>query len=273
MNKKVKILLPSKINDGRIDTILRLFSIIKESKNIILNWERVIEINAAGYAILAWFFDQIIEQKSKVVHINISKSFKTNPIIENLINIGNYKFAIQKPQIHEFYKENMILKSGETSFYSQFLDDIYLNTNIQLNQNLDFAARLITNELIQNTIDHSTSERYYLYAAIENNIFNIGLLDMGITIPAKLSQKYLCKSDIECIELAYIEGISTRRQRPGGLGLTHTFNYLKKFNGTLTLISRNAQVRRYFKNKKIVKSKLKHTLNGTWCFVKFPINQ
>ncbi|MEK6704547.1 MAG: hypothetical protein AABZ06_02045 [Bdellovibrionota bacterium] len=100
---------------------------------------------------------------------------------------------------------------------------------------------------------------------------HVGMLDMGITIPTKLKPKYDAKSDTDYIELALREGTTTRRERPGGLGLFHTFDHLKQHGGTLTIISGNGQVIRYFKNKKIIRQHNKRRLNGTWCMVRFPL--
>ena len=120
-----------------------------------------------------------------------------------------------------------------------------------------------------NCIDHSTAERYYLYAGKEGREFHLGALDMGITIPAKLERKYSVKNDVELLEMSFEEGISTRRQRTGGFGLYQTFEHLKQNKGKLTMVSRNAQVRRYFNRRSVIKGPLKYTLDGTWCFARF----
>jgi len=93
-----------------------------------------------------------------------------------------------------------------------------------------------------------------------------------VTLPAKLEQKYSSPSDEAYLDLALKEGITTRRSRPGGLGLFHTFEYLKDFSGTLTLISRRAQLIRYFKSKRVVRQSLKHILHGTWAMARIPMD-
>ena len=94
-----------------------------------------------------------------------------------------------------------------------------------------------------------------------------------MTIPAKLEQKYSLTDDTAYLAHSFEEGVSTRRQRQGGLGLSHTFDLVKDSGGTLIVMSRHAQIRRYFRNRKVVRGVLKQPLRGTWCFVKFPLTE
>ena len=132
-----------------------------------------------------------------------------------------------------------------------------------------FSIQLVFNELIQNAVDHSTSERYYVYFGIVDDEVHFGILDMGVTLPAKMEQKYDAKDDIEFLELSLKEGVTTRRLRTGGLGLFHTFEMIKNLEGKFVFISREGQIRRYFSQRKIRHLKLKHVLHGTWVMFTF----
>lgn len=125
----------------------------------------------------------------------------------------------------------------------QFVDKMKTRFIGQLNGDLEFSASLILNELMVNSVDHSTAERYFLYAGTWNNEFHIGALDMGITIPAKLERKYKASDDVHYLDMALKEGVSTRRQRLGGFGLFYAFEHLKTSRGKLTILSREAQIR------------------------------
>ncbi len=140
-------------------------------------------------------------------------------------------------------------------------------------EDLAFSCRLMLNELMQNSLDHSSSERYYLYGGVWENEFHLGALDMGITLPGRLEGKYTCASDVEHLKLALKPGITTRRLRPGGLGLSHVFELLKNAEGRLTIVSRRAQLRRYFKRRVTAAGALKYPLPGTWCFGRFPLQK
>lgn len=48
---------------------------------------------------------------------------------------------------------------------------------------------------------------------------------------------------------------------------------LKKHQGQLTIISRNAQLRRYFNQRTVRRGSLKFPLPGTWCFARFPLER
>lgn len=268
-----RILLPSTIGDGRLDTILEIFSRLKQDPKghkIRLNWTRVVEIMPAGYAILGCLFDASIEHQIHLENRFIKKRFQMSPVIRNLMNISRFKMLPQ-PHIHYESTCNFILGGGETSLNMTFMNEVESKFKSILSEPVAFSCRLIFNELMQNSVDHSTSERYYSYAGPWKSEFHIGVLDMGITIPAKLEQKYSCAQDEEYLMLCPKAGISTRRQRLGGLGLSHTLDLLKNHQGRLTILSRDAQIRYYFKRRHISKGRLKHRLNGTWCFVRFPL--
>ncbi len=266
------ILLPQVISDGRLDAVLEIFSLIKlEKKNkkpLQLDWTKVKQITPAGYAILACLFDTAVEQKAKIRNLRIKKIFKSGSVIQNLDKISEFK-GLPKPSIHNFENSETLLEGHELSVHPDFMDRVEWKFKGLLSEDLVFSSRLIINELMVNCIDHSTAERYYLYAGTREREFHLGVLDMGITIPAKLERKYSAKDDVELLEMSLKEGISTRRQRTGGFGLYLTFEHLKKNKGRLTILSRNAQLRRYFNRRSVIKGPLKHTLDGTWCFARF----
>jgi len=272
----MEIVLPQEIGDGRIDTLLKVFSELKkfssEKHKIQLNWSKVKRISPAGWAILACLFDAAVEKKQVLDNIFVHKEFKNFPVIQNLLQISNFK-KLPSPDVHDFSSSNTLLKGKMTSIDSLFMEQVRSECGKDLPEDLDFDCELIFNELMQNSVDHANAERYYLYAGLWLDEFHIGVLDMGITIPAKLEQKYTCPNDVAYLELALKSGISTRRQRPGGYGLSHTFDLLKENKGRLTLMSRNAQIRRYFKTRKTQRGPLKYRLNGTWCFVRFPLDK
>ena len=265
--------LPTTIDDGRLDWAIRLLS---ESRSysgkgdlIRMNWRNVSEISPAGQAILCCLFDTFIEQKTMVKNLYIPRRFKTIPIVTNLKKIDEFK-RLPNPTIQDFETQDLILK-GRTTL------DILLRESFEekfkhvLSPDLIYDCLLVLNELMQNTVDHSTAERYYLYAGPWEGEFHAGILDMGATVPAKMEQKYTCADDLEYLELALKEGFGTRRQRPGGVGLSYFFSYLKKHSGKLTLISRRAQVRRYFNTRRSQSTSIKYPLMGTWCFARFAL--
>lgn len=269
----IEFLLPGSIGDGRLDTMIEIFSRVKQAEKkdeVRLNWTRVTEILPAGYAILACLFDTAVEHRSRLENVFVKKRFRTIPVIKNLIDLARFK-GLPQPNIHYSQTNNFILSGGETSLNMTFMDQVDLKFKKTVSEDLTFSCRLIFNELMQNSVDHSTAERYYAYAGPWKTEFHIGVLDMGITIPAKLEQKYSCDSDVDYLMLCPKVGISTRRQRVGGLGLSHTLDLLKGHQGRLTVLSRDAQMRRYFKRRHIARGRLKQRLNGTWCFARFPL--
>lgn len=266
---QINIKLPSVIDDGRLDWALRLFNQAAQTgARVSLDWGDVREISPAGFAILCCIFDFFVEQKKRITSVFVRKKFREIPVVKHLLNIRNYP-SLPSPNVQDIDSVGLILK-GETTVDIMIQERLAEKFSFILSDELLFDCLLILNELMQNTKDHSAAERYYLYAGIWKKEFHIGVLDMGVTIPAKMEQKYVCNDDLEYLELALKEGTTTRRQRTGGVGLPYFFQYLKRNVGKLTIVSRMAQIRRYFRTRKSQRNILKYPLRGTWCFARFP---
>jgi hypothetical protein len=176
--------------------------------------------------------------------------------------------SLPLPREHDFKDEcsfSLCCQGGIVLRYKELL----AQKNYKIDPDLEFSTQLVFNELIQNAVDHSTSERYYLYFGKIKDQIHFGLLDMGVSLPAKMEQKYNATNDVEYLELSLREGISTRRQRTGGLGLFHTFEMIKEQQGKFVFLSRDAQIRRYFSQRKVNRMNLKSRLNGTWVMFTF----
>ncbi len=264
-----KYLLPLSIDDSRLDLILEIFAKIRSGREeIYLDFQKTKNISAAGLAILCCLSDSAREAHTKLESINYShlhcKEFLTTILnssgYEGFINIENFKYE----------GDNILVEALENTIAPWFLDKVDQKFEKTITEENLWNARLILNELMQNAKDHSTSERYFIFAGAYSDHFQIGVCDMGVTIPAKLSQKYICENDSSYLIKSLEFKVGTRRTRPGGLGLNHMFEILKSNQGRLVILSRDAQLRRYFKTRKTDSSKLKYTLNGTWCMGRLP---
>lgn len=270
---RMKLILPLSIDDGRIDWAIALINKIIEigetKKELNLDWRRVSNISPAGLAILACILDTRIEQRARIKNVFIPRRFKEIPVIQNF----EKEFSSLPPPSINNYESSGVLLKGAISLDVLFRERLEEKFSAVLSDELIFDVLLILGELMQNTIDHSTAERYYVYCGVWKNEFHAGLLDMGISIPAKMQQSYSCGNDLEYLKLALKEGTTTRRARTGGIGLTYFFDYLKRHEGKLTIVSRHAQIRRYFRTRRSQTNILKYPLRGTWCFARFPLGE
>lgn len=258
--------LPKTLGSERLDTIILLISSIRDEAEIVLDWSKVSVIEPAGIAILSVIFDQSIEKECKIVNINVSPEIKRKyPLI---VFSKDRPGALPLPSFHDFQNSESFLLCCQGGIDLRY-KEILANKFEKLDSDLVFSVQLVFNELIQNAVEHSTSERYYLYFGLLNDEVHYGVLDMGVSLPAKMEQKYNAEDDIDYLELSLKEGISTRRQRTGGLGLYHTFEMIKDLHGKFVFISREGQVRRYFSQRKVNRMKLKAKLNGTWVMFTF----
>jgi hypothetical protein len=260
--------LPQKIGSERLDTVIESLSVMREVSELNLNWERVEKIEPAGRAIISILIDQAIEKNCLLIHSNLNSNIKKDhPLLKNLFK----KDGLPKPDQH-FYKDNnsfhICCQGGINLLYKEILTRDYIHI---LDEDLLFSIQLVFNELIQNAVDHSTSERYYVYFGLVDDEVHFGVLDMGVTLPSKMEQKFNAKTDIDFLEMSLKEGITTRRLRSGGLGLYHTLEMIKEMGGKFVFISRDGQIRRYFSQRKISRLKLKSRLHGTWVMFTFKI--
>lgn len=270
---KATFLFPQIIGDGRVDIFLKWIFLAKQhgrNLQLKLDWSKVSFISPAGFAVLACLFDTLIEQKARIFSVHVPKKLREFPAVNHLIHPG--RFSILPPATLQNFENGAILLAGrQNAIDPLFSERLHEKFSLRLSGDLIYAAVLTLNELMQNSVDHAASERYYLYAGLWGKEFHAGCLDMGITIPAKLEQKYIRNNDLEYLELALQKGTGTRRTRTGGFGLYYFFEFLKESGGKLTIVSRGAQIRRYFKTRKSQKNILKYRLPGTWCFARFPL--
>lgn len=258
--------LPKIIEDSRIDIYLILLEAIKKHPKIALEFFRPTQISPAGHAILACLCDSIIEQRCAVLWS--SKKTGAHSFISLIQSIQEKHNLLPDPSVYDFESESCLFKGIKNGLDLSLIEKI--EYKFTLDDNLLFDCKLILNELMQNTISHSGAERYFMYAGKWKNEIHLGVLDMGISIPAKLRQKYVRENDLDYILLAMEEGSTTRRQRMGGFGLYYFHHFLKRNRAKLTLVSGEAQVRYYFHTRKSQKSYLKYPLRGSWCFARIP---
>jgi len=269
----IEVQLPEVIDDGRLDWALALMNASRaigaDGGDLRLNWGKVREISPGGMAILCCICDSLIEQRNHVKCVFVPKRFKEIPVVRSLTGIRPDS-PLPPPGTYDFEDDDTMLR-GRCSLDVMMGERFREKFSGAVAEDIAYDCLLILNELMQNTVDHSTAERYFLYAGLWGNELHAGVLDMGVTIPAKMQQRFSCSDDLEYLEFALKPGTTTRRQRTGGVGLSYFFSFLKRNGGKLTVMSREAQVRRYFSTRKSQRDMLKYPLRGTWCFARFPL--
>lgn len=258
--------LPKIFGSERLDTVIEILDAMRSHNEIEIDWAEVHIIQPAGKSIISIIIDQAIEKKCFLIHTNLNKAHKQqHPLLKNLYK----KDGLPKTTDHHVRDLNsfsICCQGGIDLLYKQILIDHFSE---KLNEDTLFSVQLVINELMQNAVDHSTSERYYIYFGIQEKEIHFGVLDMGVTLPSKMEQKYDASSDIDFLEMSLKEGTTTRRLRIGGLGLYHSLEMIKNEGGKFVFISRDGQIRRYFSQRKISRMKLKNRLHGTWVMFTF----
>ncbi len=263
------MIFPTLIDDSRLDSYLIALKSLTEKKTVEWVFPKNIRISPAGMAILCCLVEAA-KEKEVLIHFIIRGRRKTDALhFLNHLNshVLSHK-GVVSPSLYDYESENSLLIGRPSGLDLGFMEK--MEPKFQLSDDLDFDCRLILQELMQNSIDHSGGERYFMYAGLWEKEIHCGVLDMGVSIPAKLRQKYDQPDDIQLLLLALKEGSTTRRERTGGLGLSHFRDVLRRNKGKLTVASGWAQIRFYFQTRNAQKSTLKYRLPGSWCFARIP---
>lgn len=263
--------LPEKLTEEHTEWAISLLCDLEGTKasKIRLDFCKVNKINAFGYALLCIVAQKCREGICEIELSNLPKKSERHFLDKIFLKSGG-QIPISNMKL---MTQTLMVYGKENSIAPEFLDQMDDRFQGRVSEESLWNCRLILNELMQNTKDHSTSERYFVFAGLEKESVSVGLLDLGVTLPAKLESKYQCVDDGKFLLKSLELGVTTRRSRPGGLGLTHIQNIVKANRGQLTLLSRNFSVRIYFKNRKKAFMKLKYPLHGTWCMVRLPLEK
>jgi hypothetical protein len=224
-----------------------------------------------------WFLEALKQcRESGVLDVEVLKLHSLRSVhptgialIELLREEANFKkISIQTiPACPRFpvHTDSYSLDWFEGSLKPLFLERFLELNSAKMNEDFVYDYSLVFNELTQNAKDHSGSEKFLVLLTPED----IGVFDLGVTIPAKIAERYDVDNDVAAIELALEEGVTTRRLRSGGLGLFYTFSHLKNYDGTLTILSGRGQLKRYLANKKITRKELNPRMSGTLIYCQF----
>ncbi|MDR3555188.1 MAG: hypothetical protein P4L55_10575 [Syntrophobacteraceae bacterium] len=109
---------------------------------------------------------------------------------------------------------------------------------ITMTEGLQGSLRLAINELMTNAFDHSGSKRgCYVCAQTYEEIIRLCVADFGVGLLTKLGSKYNLKDSYSAIKLAVREGITTRSEQAGGLGLWHIQRFIRVNHGKMCVLS------------------------------------
>ena len=265
-------ILPVELSDSRMDLILEIINTIsKNPPKLVISFQKNITISPAGYAVFMCILDSATEHNVTLIFKNLDKKNHTHQKINQLNTQQSSTKGFLNIAEMNYVTSTQINWAKISSIAPEMISKIEEKFLSPLGENRLWNIQLVLNELMQNAVDHSTSERYFIYAGISNNNFEFGVLDRGVSIPSKLEAKYSEDSDQAYLEKSLQNKIGTRRNRVGGLGLFYLFENIKEEKGKLVIISRHGQLRRHFGARKIISTKAKYPLRGCWCFAKIPL--
>ena len=133
-----------------------------------------------------------------------------------------------------------------------------MDSSIKVSDEDKFKMRLHINELLTNGFDHSGSKTPCYVCAQwypHKRDIKISVADGGMGILENLNRsgKYgIFTNHAVAIKKATKQGVTTRVNKEGGMGLTYVRKYTIRTGGLLTIISGNAKVN-FYSNKMEIK--------------------
>ena len=187
---------------------------------------------------------------------------------------------------HEFLRqigfEALFLKDGEKALstptsvilrWLRTIDPMYVaeliaavGYNLPIGEEDRYQIQMHLTELMQNAQDHADSNMGFFVCAQwypQKGNLRISFVDVGRGIPASLRtlpQYSKERSDSKLISESTKPGVTTRKHE-GGMGLYFIRQYLRKYGGTLSIISERGRIT--FQPKKTIKYRRPPRFPGT----------
>jgi hypothetical protein len=142
-----------------------------------------------------------------------------------------------------------------------------LDYHLNISRGLKWVLHMSLSETMQNVVDHSGVDDYYVCATYfrRRREIRLCIADLGRGIPSSLRNgetRIPFSNDYEAIRLATDIGISCRSRRDG-LGLNHIREFLAVNKGQMCIISENGKVFWKFDQGKILRQKMAQPFSGT----------
>ena len=192
-------------------------------------------ITPFGIVLLAGTISECLGQGKKVKY----RPPRNRRAKKFLSGIGFYKFFRFPDEPHKLESPHVQLRRLD-SINPLLTDQIIevFNYAINMTEGLQGSLRLAINELMTNAFDHSGSERgCYVCAQTYEKIIRLCVADFGVGLLARLRSNYDLTDSYSAIKLAVQEGITTRSQQAGGLGLWHIQRFIKVNEGKMCILS------------------------------------
>lgn len=226
--------------------ISKLYELLNSSysQKVLLDFSGVEFISANLFAIIGAVLDECLERNNHDIFVRGLNDKIRTTIAKNgfnkYLNIESipdtYKNCV-KYTIFEAHTEQLVEFEKYILLYIMGHDGIPIMSEV-------FKNHLIDNflEIFNNVIDHSESDKVYVCGQFfyTKKTFCFSIVDIGITFEDKISTFF---NDINIeppekkIEWALEMGHSTKKNEPGGLGLTTLFDFIQQNNGDIFICS------------------------------------
>ena len=240
---------PKKINNNfnDINELIRIYNkmkVIKDSE-IALNFKDTNWMSGELVALLGAICYNIKNKYNKEnIYIacskNIETTFQSNSFSKQIINMQNGNTKITSIEYKCFNEE---LNNNNLNCFDNYIKK-ELNEKIEFKQEeIDYIC-LFLSEIFVNARTHGKTHNIFCcgqkYPKI--NKIKILLVDLGIGIPYNVRNRTdENMNDIECIKWSLKKGNSTKIENAGGLGLYDIFEFVKKHDGNISIISSKGQ--------------------------------
>ncbi len=221
----------------------QLLSYSQQARNsvdseVVFDLTRTTFLTPFGIVLLAGTISECLSQGKKVVYRKPRK-VRTRKFISG---IGFNKFFRLSDEEHKIESSHVQLRRLDAIDYllTEQIVKVF-DFAITMSENLQGSLTLAINEIMTNAFDHSGSQKgCYVCAQAyeEDDIIRLCVADFGVGLLTRLAPKYSqLTNSYEAIKLAVQEGITTRSQQAGGLGLWHIQRFIRVNKGKMCILS------------------------------------
>lgn len=279
--KFMEIYLPPNIKSN-FDGYNYLSSLYKElinkyNENIVFDFNQVRFIEANLCAFLGSIFEALEQNNNTIKIININSN------VSNILRKNNFLIPYGYSQLSDKYDTTLLYRKftpKEDKEFYKYIDEQLLRKP-DFPSHSELLGKKITEsifELYVNAITHGHCSFIHVcgqfFPRKPNKPLYFTIVDKGITIKENVV-KYLQNNEMtsaETIEWAMQSGNTTKMSNiPGGLGLGIIFEFIKKNNGKIHIVSSDGYYE--YNNNSIIKEKLKDSFEGTMVNLSFNLNE
>lgn len=266
----MEINLPAILQSNEIGytSLINIFNLCKKTKNttVFFNFTNLRFIEANLCSLLGCILEKLIENKCQFYFVSMAKN------VETILNKNNFlTHYLEYEKIEDQYNTTILYKSFNTEqddIFEEYIYEELISKKDFPKMSEDLTIKVLENifEIFVNAKTHGKCEFIHscgqFFPNRNNKPLNFTIVDLGINIKDNINSALNTNMNArEAIQWAMVEGNTTKKNEPGGLGLSVIFQFIELNQGKFEVISSNGYYK--FSDGKVKTLTLGYEFPGT----------